>query len=104
MLKKIGPKIQLPIMMLLWGIISTCQSQAKSYTGLLACRFFFGLFEGGLSPRLVLYLSGFYRSHKLQTRVGLFFCAAALSNAFSASLAASIEQMEGLWGIHGWQV
>jgi MFS family permease len=58
MLKRIGPKIQLPIMMLLWGLVSTCQSQVNSYSGLLACRFFIGLFEGGLFPGLVLYLSG----------------------------------------------
>jgi MFS family permease len=104
MLKKIGPKIQLPIMMLLWGIVSTFQSQVKSYSGLLAYRFFIGLFEGGLFPGLVLYLSGFYRPHELQIRVGLFFCAAALSSAFSGLLAAAIEQMEGLRGMHGWQV
>ena len=104
MLKKIGPKIQLPVMMLLWGLVSTCQSQVKSYGGLLACRFFLGLLEGGLFPGLVLYLSGFYRPHELQIRVGLFFCAAALSGAFSGLLAAAIENMEGLRGMHGWQV
>jgi MFS family permease len=71
---------------------------------LLACRFFLGLFEGGLFPGLVLYLSGFYRPHELQIRVGLFFCAAALSRAFSGLLATAIQLMEGLRGMHGWQV
>jgi MFS family permease len=103
-LKRIGPKIQLPIMMLLWGLVSTCQSQVNSYSGLLACRFFIGLFEGGLFPGLVLYLSGFYRPQELQIRVGLFFCAAALSSAFSGLLATAIQLMEGLRGMHGWQV
>jgi len=51
----------------------------------------------------VLYLSGFYRPHELQVRIGLFFSASALSSAFSGLLAAAIQQMEGIRGLHGWQ-
>jgi MFS family permease len=61
----------------------------------LACLFFLGLFEDGLFPGLVLYLTDFYRPRELQIRIGLFFSAAALSSAFSGLLAAAIEQMEG---------
>ncbi|CAG8605820.1 6724_t:CDS:2, partial [Scutellospora calospora] len=46
--------------------------------------------------RIVLYLSGFYRRHELQMRVGFFFSAAAMSGAFSGLLAAAIVQMDGL--------
>jgi MFS family permease len=91
----------MPVMCLLWGVTTTAQSQVKTYGQLLACRFFLGLFEGGLFPNIVLYLTGFYRPHELQIRVGLFFSAAALSGAFSGLLAAAIEQMEGLRGLHG---
>ena len=101
LLKKVGPKTMLPIMALLWGVVSTCQSQVNSYSGLLACRFFIELGEGGLFPCLVLYLSRFYQPHELQIRVGLFFSAAALSSAFSGLLAAAIQQIEGLRGMHG---
>lgn len=104
MFKKVGPKRLLPAMVLLWGLVSTCQSQVTSYSGLLACRFFIGLFEGGLFPGIVLYLTDFYRPHELQIRVGLFFSAAVLSSAFSGLLSAAIEQMEGDRGMHGWQV
>lgn len=59
--------------------------------------------EGGLFPGIVLYLSGFYRRHELQVRVGLFFSAAALSGAFSGLLAAAIQQMDGIGNLRGWQ-
>jgi MFS family permease len=104
MFKKVGPRRLLPMQCLLWGLVSTLQSKVSSYSGLLACRFFLGLFEGGLFPGLVLYLTDFYRPHELQIRVGLFFSAAALSGAFSGLLAAAIEQMNGMRGIYGWQV
>ncbi|OBT54896.1 hypothetical protein VE04_04891 [Pseudogymnoascus sp. 24MN13] len=102
-LKKIGPRIMLPGMVLAWGIVTTLQSQIKTYSGLLACRFFLGLCEGGLFPGIVLYLSGFYRPHELQVRIALFFSAAALSGAFSGLLAAGIQQMNGIGNMHGWQ-
>ena len=102
--KAVGPKWLLPIVSLLWGLTSTCQSRVSSYSVLLACRFFIGFFEGGLFPCIVLYLTDFYRPHELQTRIGLFFPAAALSGAFSGLRAAAIEQMEGDRGMHGWQV
>lgn len=83
--------------------MTTLQSQVKGYAGLLACRFFLGLLEGGLFPGIVLYLSGFYRRHELQMRIGLFFSAAAMSGAFSGLLAAAIVQMNGVGGLTGWR-
>lgn len=93
----------LPGMCVAWGIVTTVQSQVFNFGGLLACRFFLGLFEGGLFPGIVLYLSSFYRSHELQVRIGLFFSAAAMSSAFSGLLAAAIQQMNGIAGMRGWQ-
>jgi MFS family permease len=57
-LKKIGPRIVLPFLCTTWGIVTTLQSLVHNYEGLLACRFFLGLMEGGLFPGIVLYLSG----------------------------------------------
>jgi sugar phosphate permease len=102
-LSKIGPRILLPSLCVGWGIVTTLQSQVKGYGGLLACRFFLGLLEGGLFPGIVLYLSGFYRRHELQMRIGLFFSAAAMSGAFSGLLAAAIVQMDGVGGLTGWR-
>lgn len=58
----------LPTMLSIWGIITTLQGVVTSYKGLLACRFFLGLMEGGVFPGLVLYLSVFYPRQKLQMR------------------------------------
>lgn len=56
-LKKVGPRLMIPGMCTCWGIVTTLQSQVHSFGGLVACRFFLGLFEGGLLPGIVLYLS-----------------------------------------------
>jgi MFS family permease len=103
LLRKVGPRILLPFLCTAWGIVTTLQSQVRSYAGLIACRFFIGLMEGGLFPGIVLYLSGFYRRHELQVRLALFYSAASLSGAFSGLLAAAIENMNGIGNLRGWQ-
>ena len=57
-LHRVGPRVLLPTICVMWGLVTTVQSQVSTYGGLLAARFFLGLVEGGLFPGIVLYLSG----------------------------------------------
>ncbi|KAG2143823.1 major facilitator superfamily domain-containing protein [Suillus bovinus] len=102
LLKYVGPRWMLPTMVTIWGLVATMQGMVKSYSGLLACRFFLGLMEGGLFPGLVLYMSFFYPRERLQIRVATFFASASLSGAFSGLLAAAIINMNGIGGRPGW--
>ncbi|KAG6879064.1 hypothetical protein C0992_005411 [Termitomyces sp. T32_za158] len=101
-LKAVGPNLMLPTMLTLWGIITTLQGVVKNYAGLLACRFFLGLCEGGVFPGLVLYLSFWYPRRQLQSRISAFFSTASLSGAFSGILAYGIVKMNGVGGRPGW--
>ena len=65
----------------------------KSYGGLIAARFFLGMFEGGLIGGLLVYLALFYRRHQLLYRIGLFACAAPLSVAFGGLLATGLSKI-----------
>ncbi|EMD35419.1 hypothetical protein CERSUDRAFT_116188 [Gelatoporia subvermispora B] len=100
--KTIGPHIMLPTMLSLWGLVCTLQGLVHNYSGLLVCRFFVGLFEGGLLPGISLYLASFYPKAMLQYRYSFFFAASGLAGAFSGLLAAAIIKMEGIGGRHGW--
>ncbi|KAJ7649725.1 major facilitator superfamily domain-containing protein [Roridomyces roridus] len=100
-LKRIGPNILLPSVMILWGLVATLQGIVTSYHGLLVCRFFIGLFEGAV-PGIVLYLSMFYPRRRLQTRIAAFFSAASLSGAFSGILAFGIIHLNGKRGHSSW--
>ncbi|KAG1812832.1 major facilitator superfamily domain-containing protein [Suillus subaureus] len=99
LLKYVGPRWMLPTMVTIWGLVATMQGVVKTYSGLLTCRFFLGLMEGGLFPGLVLYLSFFYPRERLQIRVATFFASASLSGAFSGLLAAAIMNINGGEGI-----
>ncbi|KAH9816828.1 major facilitator superfamily domain-containing protein [Melampsora americana] len=103
LLKRVGAKLWLPFLVASWGIITILMAFMKNYSSFLACRFFLGLFEGGLLPvsLSVMYLSTMYKRNELQLRVGVFFSFASLSGAFGGLLAYGIERMEGDGGLKG---
>ncbi|KAL8945777.1 MAG: hypothetical protein Q9222_007731, partial [Ikaeria aurantiellina] len=92
-LKYCGAGRYLPGLLIAWGIVGMCTGFVKDYGGLLACRFFLGLCEGGLLGGMILYLSMFYRRHELLFRIGMFYCAAPLSGAFGGLLATGLAQI-----------
>jgi adenylosuccinate synthase len=49
-LKKIGPKYYLPLLVCGFGFVSLCSAFVKSFGGLLVARAFLGVFEGGVMP------------------------------------------------------
>jgi MFS family permease len=101
-LKRVGGRIWLNFLVLCWGIITVFSGWMSEFSHLIVVRLLLGLFEGGLLPGMVLYLSTIYKRHELQVRVGLFYSAASLSGAFGGLLAYVIEKMDGMGGRPGW--
>lgn len=101
LLKKIGPRIWITIVMLSWGTIMMAMAAVKNATGLLVARFFLGLTESGLFPGSVYLISLWYTRSEQALRNGLFFSTATMAGAFGGVLAYGIAQMEGVSGLHG---
>ncbi|KAF9267380.1 MFS general substrate transporter [Marasmius fiardii PR-910] len=102
LLRKLTPRIVMPSLLTVWGLIVTFQGFITTYPTLVGVRALLGLVEGPMFPGIVLYLSGFYTRRELSLRVAIFFSAASLSGAFSGLLAAAIIHMDGLGGRPGW--
>ncbi|KAK8214745.1 hypothetical protein M8818_002326 [Zalaria obscura] len=101
-LKRLGPKIWLPTVTLVWGVIATLQGIVVNMAGFFVVRFFLGFTEGGLFPGVVFYLSMWYKRNERQYRISLFFSAASLAGAFGGILAYGIGFMKGVAGLNGW--
>jgi len=86
-----------------WGVITTLSSLAKNFQDLIVIRLLLALFEGGLLPGIILYLSTIYKRHELQLRVGIFYASASLSGAFGGLLATGILKMDGVGNLAGWR-
>ncbi|RYP03740.1 hypothetical protein DL764_004915 [Monosporascus ibericus] len=97
------PSTYLGVLVLGWGIIMTCTGLVKDFGGLMTTRVLLGIFEAGFFPGAIYLCSHWYMPKDLSTRISYFYCASALSGAFSGLLAAAIAQMDGVAGLEGWR-
>lgn len=107
LLRIIGARYYLPLLVVAFGFISMCSSFVTNYGGLVACRFFLGIAEGGMMPGIAFYLSCFYRRQELMFRIGIFISGASLAGAFGGLLAAGLSSIPQ-WGLasmplYGWR-
>ncbi|KAL4993712.1 major facilitator superfamily domain-containing protein [Aspergillus recurvatus] len=102
-IKKASPKIWLPALTAVWGIITMCLGFVRNFGSFAAVRALLGIAEGGLLPGMVLYLSSFYRRGDLAVRIGLFYTAASLSGAFGGLLARGLAEIGPRGGLEGWR-
>ncbi|KAL6250778.1 hypothetical protein RBB50_003081 [Rhinocladiella similis] len=106
-LKIIGGRYYIPTLVFLFGAISVATAFVQNYAGLIACRFFLGLVEGGVAPAIVYYMSIFYRRTELAFRVTMFITGASMAGAFGGLLATALTLIPR-WGassapIHTWR-
>lgn len=80
-----------------------CQGVVKNKAGLVACRFFLGLCEGGFVPGCAYLMSMYYRRHDFQKRFSLLWVAGLVAGAFGGLLAYALYHMHGLGGYSGWR-
>jgi len=101
-LKKVSPRVWLPALTAMWGIVTMCLGFVKNYHEFVAVRAILGICEGGLLPGMVLYLSGMYTRGEMALRLGLFYTAASLSGAFGGLLARGLTAIGQRGGLHSW--
>ncbi|EKM59632.1 uncharacterized protein PHACADRAFT_114646 [Phanerochaete carnosa HHB-10118-sp] len=103
LMKRFKPHVWLSGCMFFFGLTTCLQGLAQNYGGLLAARFFLGLFECGMFPGCFYLLAMWYKRSESQKRFSFFFCSTTLAGAFGGLLAAAIGKMDGIRGHSGWR-
>ncbi|QDS73106.1 hypothetical protein FKW77_000765 [Venturia effusa] len=101
--KKIGPDRWIPTQMVLWSVVAMSQAALKTRGQFLATRALLGVLEGGFIPDLVLWLSYFYTSRELPTRLSFFWTALSVTGIVTSLAAFGIFHLEGHNGLAGWR-
>ena len=106
-LKKVGPKYYLPLLVAGFGLVSMCTAFVNTFAQLCIARAFLGIFEGGTMPGIAFFLSCFYKRHELYFRIGIYVSAASMAGAFGGLLATGLAKIPR-WGldsapIHTWR-
>lgn len=94
-LRKIGPRLFLPVIVILWGATMVCFGFVKTWTDLLPLRLVLGIFEAGFFPGCAYLLSCWYPRYELQKRNAVFYLIGSMSSAFSGILAYGFSQLAG---------
>jgi MFS family permease len=86
-----------------FGLVTMLQGFVQNYSGLLATRFFLGVFETGMFPGAFYLIGMWYRRNEAQKRYSFFFSSTTLAGAFGGLLASAIGKMDGMRGYAGWR-
>ena len=102
MMKRFRPSVWLTTIIVSWGRVTTYMGLVHNFRGLIACRIFLGIAEGGLFPGVSYFITMWYPRHECGFRMALFFSAATAAGACGGLFARTISEMDGVGGKAGW--
>ncbi|MGV1756856.1 MFS transporter [Rhizobium sp. A22-96] len=86
-----------------WGIVTIVLAYTQNATTFYILRFLLGACEAGFFPGVLYLLTLWYPSAYRGTMVGLFMIFSAFANAIGAPLGGVLLDLNGLYGMAGWQ-
>jgi MFS family permease len=98
-LKKLKPSRWIAFLMFSWGACTIGLGGSQNYGTVTAVRFLLGMFEAGLFPGLVYYLTFWYRAKERSMRVAIILASATLAGAFGGAIAYGVGHMKNVQGL-----
>ncbi|KAJ2906902.1 MFS general substrate transporter [Zalerion maritima] len=102
-IRKLGPRIHLSAITLLWGACMIGMGFVKKWEELVALRLVLGILEAGFFPSCVYLLSTWYTRFEVGKRYSVFYILGCVASAFAGILAYGLMQMDGLGDQTGWR-
>jgi MFS family permease len=93
-IKKMQPARYLAGLVFCWGIVATFTAFCNNFAALVACRLLLGVFEAGLFPGVILYLSTFYNKKSVSLRNAYFYGTSAIAGALGGLVAYAIGELD----------
>ncbi len=103
LLQRIGARRWLAVLLILWGVISSCTMFVRTPFSFYAFRFLLGLAEGGFFPGVIFYLMYWFPASVRARSVSRFMIGMPLSGFLGAPLSGAILGLSGARGLAGWQ-
>ncbi|KAM0330779.1 hypothetical protein ACHAQA_003733 [Verticillium albo-atrum] len=102
-IKRLQPARYLAGLTMAWGLIATFSAFVQNFAGLMVCRLLLGLFEAGLFPGVILYLTMFYGKRSIALRMAYFFATSAFSGVAGGLVAYGVGFLDGAVGWRAWR-
>ncbi|CAO3580902.1 unnamed protein product [Absidia cylindrospora] len=103
MVKKVGAHLRIPILMTSWAIVTWAHIFITDFSTFLVVRAFIAITEAGFIPSALAYMTGFYTSRELLTRLAWFWGIQSFASAFSGLISFGVFRLAGIGGLYGWK-
>src|SRR5450830_63675 len=100
---RFGARIWIARIMVTWGIVTVLCAFVRSPTELLIARFFLGVAEGGFSPGIFMYLSGWFPARWRAKAMAIFLLGSPISSVIGGPLSSAILSLHQVGGLKQWQ-
>jgi ACS family tartrate transporter-like MFS transporter len=102
-LEKVGARPWIARIMITWGLCSAATAFVTGPWSFFTIRVLLGVAEAGLFPGLLLYFHRWFPQRHRGRVVGWFLTGLPLATAIGGPLSTALLQLDGVWGLHGWQ-
>ncbi|HEY0181857.1 MAG TPA: MFS transporter, partial [Rhodopila sp.] len=100
---KVGARTWLTAIMAVWALASAATALVTGEHSFVAARFLLGIAEAGFFPGVAYFMTCWFPARYRGRMMGIFFAAGAVSGVIGAPISANLLQLDGWFGIQGWQ-
>jgi len=102
-LHRVGARLWLARIMVLWGGISAAMMFASSDTSFWVVRSFLGAAEAGFFPGCILYFTYWFPAKARGQIMAIFYFGSPLALMVGGPFSGMLLELQGMMGLHGWQ-
>jgi sugar phosphate permease len=102
-MQKVGARLWIARIMVSWGLVSAATAFIVGPNSFYAMRLLLGAAEAGFFPGVILYLTQWFPAAYRARIIAVFMVAVPLSSFIGSPLSAALLQLDGLFGLQGWQ-
>lgn len=103
-MQKVGARLWIARIMVSWGLVSAATAFISGPSSFYAMRLLLGAAEAGFFPGVILYLTQWFPAAYRARVIAVFMVAVPLSTFIGSPLSAALLQLDGLFGLQGWQL
>ncbi len=100
---RVGARAWMCRIMVTWGLVSAGLMFVTSETSFYVLRFLLGVAEAGFFPGVIYFLTKWFPVHARTRVIGMFYFGAPLAFIFGSPLSGLLLEINGMWGLKGWQ-
>jgi ACS family tartrate transporter-like MFS transporter len=102
-LVRVGARLWIARIMITWGIVSVAMMFVSGPIEFYVLRFLLGVAEAGFLPGIIYYLGNWFPAEERARALSWFMLAIPLSTVVGGPLAGLLLELDGLYGLQGWQ-